>query len=67
VDDDGALAFMTPEGQLGVVSREGVDTLGESACGTSVGRRAVGQLASAGKGAFVVACETGTLVKVTSK
>ncbi len=67
VDDDKAIAFMTPEGQIGVVTREGVDTLGENACGTSVGRRAIGQLAPAGKGAFVIACETGTIVKVTTK
>jgi hypothetical protein len=66
VDDEQGMAFMTPEGQIGVVSSGGVDTLGESACGTSVGRRAIGQLAPAGKGSFVVACETGTVVKVVS-
>lgn len=67
VDDDKAIAFMTPEGQIGVVTSEGVDALGEAACGTSVGRRAIGQLAPAGKGAFVIACETGTIVKVVGR
>jgi len=67
VDDDKAIAFMTPEGQIGVATTNGVDALGEAACGTSVGRRSLGQLAPAGKGAFVIACESGGIVKVVGR
>jgi hypothetical protein len=65
VDGSGAVAFATPEGAVGIVGPEGaVDTLGEPACGSSVGRRGTAQLSPAGRGAFVLACETGTVVKV---
>jgi hypothetical protein len=65
VDDAGAIAFATPEGAVGVVAPDGsVDTLGETACGSSVGRRGTAQLSPAGRGSFVLACETGTVVKV---
>jgi hypothetical protein len=66
VDGSGAVAFATPEGAVGIVAPDGsVDTLGEPACGSSVGRRSTAQLSPAGRGAFVLACETGIVVKIT--
>lgn len=67
VDDQGTVAFITPEGVVGVASRgSGVSTLGDPPCGRgSAGRTALQPgLSPAGAGAFYVACESGTVVKV---
>ena len=66
VDTKGTLAFVTPEGVVGVASREsGTSTLGDPACGRNAPKALLQPgLAPAGPGAFYVACEGGTLVKV---
>ena len=77
VDAAGTLAFASPEGHVGVVTKDGaVDVLGETFClrapGLSSARTpspaspsaAYAGLAPAGPHAFVVACETGTVTKV---
>jgi len=66
LDDKGTVAFMTPEGVVGVASREsGTSTLGDPACGRNAPRAVLQPgLAPAGPGAFYVTCESGTLVKV---
>lgn len=66
VDATGAVAFVGPEGQVGVVGNTGtVDLLGEALCrpGARGGSGAAG-LAPAGPGAFVVACASGTVAKI---
>jgi outer membrane protein assembly factor BamB len=78
VDGAGTLAFGTADGYVGVVSASGVDQLGEVMCMRSAGLAgprpspappvaAFAGLAPAGPSAFVVACETGVVVKVTAR
>jgi hypothetical protein len=71
VDDANDVAFVTPDGSVGVASASGaVDTLGENPCegGTtpSTSRGAIASLAPAGRGAFLVACAGGVLAKVAA-
>lgn len=65
VDTKGTLAFVAPDGTVGVASREsGTSTLGEPPCGRNPARGFVPGLAPAGPNAFYVACESGTLAKI---
>jgi outer membrane protein assembly factor BamB len=77
VDGAGTLAFGTADGYVGVVSSSGVDELGEVMCmraGGLAGPRptpapptaAFAGLAPAGPNAFVVACETGVVAKISA-
>ncbi len=66
VDDAGAAAFATPEGQVGVVTPQGaVEVLGESPCPRTGRSAGIAGLASAGRSAFYVTCESGVVLKVT--
>lgn len=69
IDAQGTVAFVTPEGVVGVASRDsGVSTLGESACARGGARVASHPgLSPAEAGAFYVACESGTVVKVAGE
>lgn len=68
VDSAGTVAFFTPEGVVGVASREsGVSVLGEPPCGRPTASRAPNHpgLAPAGPKSFTVVCENGTLVRIS--
>jgi hypothetical protein len=66
VDDAGAAAFATPEGQVGVVTPQGaVEVLGETPCPRTGRSAGIAGLASAGRAAFYVTCESGVVLKVT--
>ena len=77
VDAAGTLAFATPEGRIGVLTKDGaLDLLGDTFCLRAAGLQGRGPtpppptaayagMAPAGPNAFVVACETGVVVKVT--
>ncbi len=78
VDAAGTLAFATPEGRIGVLTKDGaLELVGEPVClrAAGLGTRtptpppataAYAGMAPAGPNAFVVACETGVVLKVTS-
>jgi hypothetical protein len=69
VDARGVVAYVTPNAEVGIVAPEGsIDTLGASVCTGSLRSRPLkhAQLAPSGAQSFVVACESGALVKVTS-
>jgi outer membrane protein assembly factor BamB len=78
VDAAGTFVFATHEGYIGIVSASGaVDQLGEAMCMRAVGltgprpapapaAAAFAGIAPAGPNAFVVACETGVVIKVTA-
>ena len=79
VDAAGTLAFATPEGRIGVLTKDGaLELLGDAYCTRTAGltgarspappptSAAFAGLAPAGPRAFVVACETGVVVKVTA-
>jgi outer membrane protein assembly factor BamB len=84
VDSAGTLAFVTPDGDIGIApAAGGVDTLGEGVCPPpssaltaadtatrlaimARGGMAPPRLSPAGEGAFVVACPTGVVAKITA-
>jgi hypothetical protein len=78
VDAAGTLAFGTPEGRVGVLTKDGaLELLGDPIClrAAGLGTRgptpppptaAYAGLAPAGPNAFVVACETGVVLMVTA-
>lgn len=66
VDDGRATAFATPTGEIGVVTPQGaVEVLGENPCPRTGRSGGVAGLTAAGRAAFYVTCESGTVVKVT--
>ena len=67
VDARGAVAFASPsDGHVGMVAPDGaVDTLGELICARSGATSGIAGLTAAGRGAFVVTCESGAVAKVT--
>ncbi len=68
VDARGTVAFVTPDGTVGVASREaGVSLLAEPVCGRAAKTNVLPGIAPAGPNTFVVACESGTVVKVTGE
>src|SRR5262249_34962499 len=80
VDNAGTVAFATPDGYVGAVTPASgaVETLGDPMCLRGAGLRgpspsppptgaAFAGLAPAGPNAFIVACETGTVTKITSE
>ncbi len=69
VDGEGTIAFAMPEGQVGTYSQAtGVSVIGESPCGRPLGKSpGIAGLAPAGKGAFVVACESGVVAKIVGE
>jgi hypothetical protein len=78
VDAAGTIAFAAPGGEVGVLTKDGpLELLGETFCTHAAGLAAAGPssppwtaayagLAPAGPRAFVVACETGVVAKITS-
>jgi hypothetical protein len=82
VDSAGTVAFVTPDGDIGITNGAGVDVLGEAVCPpvatvtvADPSARAVVAahggvpppvLAPAGPSAFLVACPTGVVAKVTA-
>jgi hypothetical protein len=70
VDAGGTIAFATPEGLVGIVAPSGtVELLGDALCSRSAqaGSRPlppVVGLAPAGRGAFVVACSSGSIHRI---
>lgn len=69
VDARGTVAFITPDGVVGVASADsGTSTLAESVCGRAIGKASVlPGLAPAGPNTFVVACESGTVAKIAGE
>jgi hypothetical protein len=82
VDSAGTVAFITPDGDIGIASATGVDVLGESVCPPAAtasvadpsvraviaahGGIPAPLLAPAGPSAFLVACPAGVVAKVTA-
>ncbi len=76
VDAAGTVAFGTPDGRVGVLTRDGaLELLGDPVCLRAAGlggrgpspapiAAAFAGLAPAGPGAFLVACDTGAVLKV---
>lgn len=65
VDARGAVAFASSDGKVGVVSAEGaVDTVGELPCSRSSRSSGIAGLTPFGRGAFIVTCDGGGVVKV---
>jgi hypothetical protein len=65
VDDTGTVAFAAPEGAVGIVDPAGIATSLENVCSHGLrNARGVTALVSAGPGAFVVACQSGTIVRI---
>jgi hypothetical protein len=81
VDARGVVAFASPDGQVGVVAPDGaLDVLGDPLCAragssSSVAASAAAArnpgvfagIAPAGPAAFVVACESGVIARITSE
>lgn len=69
-DAEGTLAFLAPDGRIGVMtSARGVSTTGEAVCARAFGRNptpATGVLAPAAEGGILVQCE-GILARVDGK
>ncbi len=65
VDSRGTIAYASTEGKVGVISPEGVvEALNELPCSRSSRSSGISGITPWGKGAFVLACEGGNLVKV---
>lgn len=73
VDADGNMAFVSPEGQIGVMTKNGdVELLSDYPCsrgfipGVGV-RNTAARISPAESGAFIVACQAGFVSKVVSR
>jgi hypothetical protein len=65
VDSRGAIAFASTDGHVGVVSTEGaVELVAEVPCSRTSRTSGISGLTPFGRGAFVVTCEGGVVVKV---